>query len=179
VQNRNSTLQKNSFGLKLFIICFLVFLMAIPAMFISFISYDRSSRANDVTQEVAARYGGSQVIMGPVLVAPYYVKTLDGKLAEQGDYILFAESGSAEFPDIKTEIKQRSLYKVPIYHSKATLSASFESVLDKSVIRSKVINWDAAYIVIGISQVKGLKDDPAWATYCYVVAPSPPHPPPP
>jgi len=150
---------KRSSGLKLFIICFLVILMAVPAMFISYISYDRSNRADQVTQDVVQRYGGEQSILGPILVAPYHVKTLDGKLAEQGDYIVFAESGHAALPEIKSEIKQRSLYKVPIYHGEAKLSAKFQSVLGKDNIREKIIDWDSAQIIIGVSQVKGLKDD--------------------
>ncbi|WP_418152535.1 inner membrane CreD family protein [Litorimonas sp. RW-G-Af-16] len=48
-----------SSGLKLIIVCALVLLMSIPAMFISYISYERSSRADDVTREVSQDYGGA------------------------------------------------------------------------------------------------------------------------
>jgi len=62
---------RRSAGLKLILICALVLLMAIPAMFIGAISYERSSAASQVTHDVSQRYGGEQVIIGPILSVPY------------------------------------------------------------------------------------------------------------
>jgi len=48
-----------SLGLKLILVCALVVLMGIPALFISAISYERSNRATEVAHEVGQKYGGS------------------------------------------------------------------------------------------------------------------------
>ena len=106
---------KGSLGLKLIIVCALVIFMAIPAMFISHVSYERSGRANAVTAEVSQRYGGEQYITGPILVAPYSHFDAEGQFIESGNYAVFANQGHAEFADIKTQIRKRSLFKVPIF----------------------------------------------------------------
>ncbi len=150
---------RGSLGLKLMLVCALVVLMAIPAMFISYVSFERSSRADDVTREVAQRYGGSQYITGPILVAPYY-KTGDfDRIVETGEYVIYAEDGQADFGAIKTEIRKRSLFKVPTYQAQGTLSARF-SKLDKTAHeKGRNIQWDQARILIGLSDGRGLTQD--------------------
>ncbi|WP_371396854.1 cell envelope integrity protein CreD [Fretibacter rubidus] len=154
----------SNLGLKLILICGLILLMAIPAMFISYISYERAGRADDVTREVSERYGGAQSIMGPLLVAPYHVKNKDGETVEAGDYVTFAETGHAEFSDVKTTIRKRSLFKVPTYQGQGVISASFAPIPTLSNAQAKAgpgmfINWDAAQLVISVTDVRGLKSD--------------------
>ena len=108
-------LPNRSLGLKLIVVCALVLLMAIPAMFISYIAFERSGRADEVTREVSERYGGEQYISGPILMAPYAAKHTDGSLAELGYYAVFADEGQAEFGRLRTSIRKRSLFKVPTY----------------------------------------------------------------
>ena len=60
----------SSLGLKLIIVCALVMLMAIPAMFISYVSYERSGRADEVIKEVSQRYGGEQYISCLLYTSP-------------------------------------------------------------------------------------------------------------
>ncbi len=88
-----------SLGMKLLLVCGLVVLMAIPALFISLISYERANRAGEVTREVSERYGGEQILLGPVLVVPYHTLNKDGKLSSRGEYIVFAEDGGVNIPD--------------------------------------------------------------------------------
>jgi len=76
-----------SLGLKLIVVCALVVLMAIPAMFISYISFERSGRADEVTREVSQRYGGEQYISGPMLIAPYAAKHTDGTIAQAKGHV--------------------------------------------------------------------------------------------
>jgi len=95
-------LPNRSLGLKLIVVCILVMLMAIPAMFISYIAFERSGRADEVTREVSERYGGEQYISGPILMAPYAAKHTDGTIAELGYYAVFAETGQADFGNLVT-----------------------------------------------------------------------------
>jgi len=67
--------RSQSYSLKLIILCVLVVVMAIPAMFISYIVYERSSRADEAVHEVSERYGGAQMISGPVLAIPSWLDT--------------------------------------------------------------------------------------------------------
>ena len=149
-----------SLGLKLLLVCGLVLLMGIPALFISFISYERSSRANDVTREVSARYGGNQSVLGPILVAPYTTYDQDGAISHIGQYIVFAESGNATIDDLTTDTQRRSLYKVQTYQASADFKASFALPGNlESLNVGRTIDWDRAQILIGMSDVRGLRDD--------------------
>ncbi len=148
-----------SHGLKLIFVCCLVLVMAIPAMFISYISFERSSRANDVTAEVAQRYGGQQYITGPILVAPYYIANANQEIEEAGDYVIFPEDGEAKITDVVTTIRKRSLFKVPTYQARAALSASFPAIDPAQYEKQRTIVWDQARIMVGVSDGRGLTED--------------------
>jgi len=148
-----------SLGLKLIIVCALVMLMAIPAMFISYISYERSGRADDVITEVSQRYGGEQYISGPMLVAPYVQTDGLSRVTESGNYVVFAENGRADFSDIETAIRRRSLFKVPTYQGKGLLQGEFKMPDPAKLQEGLTIDWDRAKIVVALSDVRGLKKD--------------------
>jgi len=150
---------KGSLGLKLIIVCALVVLMGIPAMFISYISYERSGRATEVTQEVSVRYGGEQYISGPILTAPYIQTDSQGEVFESGNYVIFADKGDAEFSNIKTQIRRRSLFKVPTYQGKGLLTGEFKKLPTKIDTPGIDIDWGKAKIVMALSDVRGLKKD--------------------
>jgi inner membrane protein len=147
-----------SLGLKLIVILVLIVLMAIPIMFISIISFERSSRANDVTRDVSQTYGGEQRLLGPILVIPYRERLANGGVRE-GDYILSALSGDAVFRNITVTEKSRSLYKVPVYSAEGTLSAQFPDLSDLTLPTNLVLDEDNARIVIGLGDVTGLQAD--------------------
>lgn len=150
-----------SLGLKLLLVCGLVLLMAIPTMFISLISFERTNRAKEVAQEVGERYGGEQTLLGPVLVVPYHVLDDEGKLKSSGEYVVFAEDGQINIPNLETRIRKRSLYKVPTYEASADISANF--ILPQTIgVNSKDdtgIVWGKARVLVGVSDVRGLRDD--------------------
>ena len=154
-----SILPNRSLGVKLIVVCVLVMLMAIPAMFISYIAFERSSRADEVTREVSQRYGGEQYISGPVLIAPYAAKHTDGTIVELGYYAVFAENGQAEFKDLITTIRRRSLFKVPTYEGGGLLTASFAAIDGSLPTGSAQVDWSRAKIVVALSDVRGLNED--------------------
>ena len=150
--------QSRSLGLKLMVILALVVLMAIPVMFISIISLERSSRAKEVTREVSQTYGGAQQLLGPILVVPYREYLANGDVRE-GDYIVSASEGSAVFDGITVEEKSRSLYKVPVYTATGTLSASLPGLSALPKDAGLTFDLDQAKIVVGLGDVTGLQSD--------------------
>ncbi len=133
--------------------------MAIPAMFISFISYDRSSRADEVMRTVSNNYGGTQTVTGPMLSIPYLSYDSKGKIARSGDYILYAEQGAGVFENIQTETRKLSLFKVPIFTAKGTLSARFDNPKALKPDGAVELQWSQARMLIALSDVRGLKRD--------------------
>lgn len=153
------TQANGSLGIKLIIVCALVMLMAIPAMFMSYISYERSNRAEEVTNEVSQDYGGQQLIVGPHIVVPYARRNDDARLMTLGDYVFSAESGEVKFDDINVQQVQLSLFKVPVFKTEGQLRASFEDPRKIDVDERLELDWSQAQIVFNISEVKGLRQD--------------------
>ena len=149
---------RRSAGLKLILICALVLLMAIPAMFIGAISYERSSAADDVTRQVSQRYGGQQTIIGPILSVPYETKLSNGTV-QTGHYILYPDNGAAEFGSVNVEAKTQSLYKVPVYSATGVLSARFKDPLNQLEKAGVTLKRQDARFLISLSDVRGLKQD--------------------
>jgi inner membrane protein len=146
-------------GLKLIVVCFLVLLMAIPAMFISYIAFDRSNRADDVVREVSNTYGGPQTLTGPMLSVPYVGYDQDGRIDRRGDYIIFADAGVASFENIGTETRKRSLFRVPIFTADGKLNATFNDPKATQIDPGYELDWDRARLLIALSDVRGLKQD--------------------
>ena len=153
-----------SLGLKLLLVCGMILLMSVPLLFISIISFERSSRADDVTREVSERYGGDQSVLGPMLVAPYIATVAEsgktGAITTIGQYVVFGETGRVEISDLVTKQKSRSLYKVTTYQANAKFTASFNLPQDLDELNvGRKIDWSRAQILIGMSDVRGLRDD--------------------
>ena len=148
-----------SLGLKLIVVCGLVLLMAIPAMFISYIAFERSGRADDVTREVSERYGGEQYVSGPMILAPYTSARADGSISETGFYAVFAQTGAASFEDMVTTIRKRSLFKVPTYEAQGSLKGHFGIVSELETGGAIDIAWQEAKIIVSLSDVRGLNKD--------------------
>ncbi|MEP3653965.1 MAG: cell envelope integrity protein CreD [Litorimonas sp.] len=149
---------RRSAGLKLILICALVLLMAIPAMLIGAISYERSTAANEVTRQVSQRYGGQQTVIGPILSVPYETKLSDGTV-QTGHYIIYPDSGAAVFDSVNVENKMQSLYKVPVYSAKGELSARFDDPLSRLEKTGVTLQRRDARFLISLSDVRGLKRD--------------------
>lgn len=149
---------RRSAGLKLILICALVLLMAIPAMFIGAISYERSSAANDVIMQVSQRYGGQQTIIGPILSVPYETRRSDGTILS-GHYLFYPDSGDVDFGSVNVENKTQSLYKVPVYLAEGKVTARFNDPLKRMADTGVNLKINEARFLISLSNVRGLKQD--------------------
>ena len=148
-----------SIGLKMIVIFTLIILMAIPIMFISIVSFERSSTADDVTREVSQSYGGAQTILGPTLIIPYEQRLPGGRI-RLGDYIVSADTGVATFDQINVREIARSLYQVPVYTAQGTLSAEFPDIADISSRLDDIeLLTEQARIIVGLQDVTGLQSD--------------------
>ena len=159
IRTRADGLAARSLGLKLMVILLLVVLMAVPIIFISVVSFERSSRADDVTREISQTYGGEQRLMGPVVVVPYR-RDLGNNRFETGDYVVSALEGEAVLEGIAVDEKRRSLYRVPVYTVDGTLGARLPSLADALPERGGYdFAVEDAQIVVGLADVTGLQRD--------------------
>lgn len=169
---RGSSLPRRSAGLKLLLVCGLALLMSIAALFVFALLMDRSNRAQQVADEVGGLMGGPQTFLGPVIAVPYTrnvveaapnapgapVRTTSTKV-DVGVWHIFPTRGQVQAAT-ESEVRSRSLFKVPVYTADLTYSASFDLTNAGAEVPSGVVlDWSRAEIVLGASDARGAKSD--------------------
>lgn len=158
-------LPARSMGLKLLLVCALALLMSIPALFVFGILNDRTHRADQVTRELGSLSGGPQTFLGPVLAVPYQLPpkpAVNGQTPERAIddvLVIFPQTGSAR-ATVDSEVRQRSLFKVPVYKAELGFTAHFD--LTDAVSHAPpraVLDWSRAEVVVGASDARGAKAD--------------------
>jgi len=158
-QSNMLKLRPRSFGLKLIVVSFLAIVMTIPAVFVWSLIDDRSHRADEVVHEVSALVGGPQTFLGPVLAVPYIVTESVSKPATHGVYIVFPARAEA-LVTTQTEVRHRSLFKVPVYRSDIAFNASFDLAgVPANAPEGAALDWSRAEFLLGASDPRGALSD--------------------
>jgi inner membrane protein len=152
--------KSRSMGIKLLVVSFLALLMAIPALFVSSIVEDRTTRARDVIEEISSHVGGQQIFLGPVLTIPYSIPpSFKGAAVATGVYVVFPIQGDATVK-VRTEERRRSLFKVPVFKADVNFDAKFDLAgVPSAAPDSAVLDWSHAGIVVGVSSARGALAD--------------------
>jgi inner membrane protein len=149
---------------KFFLVCVLILLLLIPLLLVNALIWERESRAQAVREEVGQLWGPEQQVLGPFLVVPYTVRleTVQGdKRIEQ------VQERRAVFTPVALEMRgqaeaktlHRSIFEVPVYAARLTLSGRFEAPAIGEVAADAVsVRWRDAAFVLGLSGVSGLKE---------------------
>lgn len=150
---------ENSVMLKLITITILMLLLLIPASMIKSIINEREQLKNEAIVEVSSKWAESQQINGPVLTIPVvyeYVEEEKILEATRNWYILPENLGISG--NIEPEKLRRGIYEVVVYKSELSVSGDFvfDQPLDKTNL--KEIMYDQAFITIGISDLRGIKN---------------------
>jgi len=159
---------QSSYSLKLVILCGLVLIMAIPAMFVSYLVFERSSRADEAVQEVSSRYGGAQIMSGPILALPSWRNTalkLDGfdlppHKPDAAQYVIFPDTGMGTLNGLESIPRKRGLFTVPTYQGDVEFSAQFPNIKDVTVQTGRQFDFEKAVVFFAISDPRGLLSDP-------------------
>lgn len=151
-----------NWGGKALLVCALAFLMTIPGMFVWALIKDRSNRSEGVVAEVSERQGGPQQVLGPLLIAPYTVPSTkkDGEPLT-GWYVVSPETGTATVK-VKADTLTRGIFDVPVYRATADIDAAFAPNAPLADMPAgAVVDWSAARIVVGFSDLRGARSDVA------------------
>jgi len=149
-----------SMGLKLLLVCALALVMSIPALFVFMLLGDRTHRAEQVVAEVGGLMGGPQTFMGPVLAIPYTTPPAKaGDAVGRGVFVVFPSEGRAAVAS-HSELRQRSLFKVPVYQATLDFAATFDlaGVAARAPIGAS-LDWPRAEFLIGASDARGAQAD--------------------
>lgn len=147
---------ERSFGLKLLLVCGLALVMAVPALFVFTVVYDRQHRANEAVAEVSVLHGGAQTLLGPVLVIPYERDVLeDGKVRRvRGLFYLYPETGTAR-TDLTSKTLKRGMHDVPVYRAETVFTARFNPAAAARESGALDLFWPQARFVMTASDMRG------------------------
>lgn len=160
---------QESIMVKLFSIGFLILILLIPSAWISDLIYERQQRADQVIEEVSDKWSEPQTISGPVLVIPFRVQEVidkgkDGK--ETREYVEKAYFLPEELNingSVKPELLHRGIFDAVVYESALKINSVFVKPDFKSLgVAADMVNWKDAYLIFGITDLRGISDNPAF-----------------
>ena len=150
---------KQSLGLRLVIIGVLSLLLLIPSLFIQELISDREQRRNSVISEISEKWGGEQVVVGPILSIPYHHYLSDSENSDPiTRYAHFLPDTLTITGSIKPKVRYRSVYEAVLYSSELRMSGSFPVLNTASLgIPFEHLLIDEAFVSVGLSDMTGIR----------------------
>ena len=158
----NARIPRRSVGLKLLLVCVMAVLMSIPALFVFLLLNDRTHRAEQVTDEISQVVGGPQTFLGPVVGVPFAIPNVDPRNPAARDvFVIFPLRGEAVV-DARSEVRRRSLFKVPVYVADVAFTAHFDLAgAAAHAPEGAVLDWSRAELLVAASDARGARADVA------------------
>lgn len=163
--NRWSVSIRGSRTLRLIGVGVLALLLLIPVARIGHLVTERQGRAAGAVEEVAAKWGSSQALVGPALVVPYIERTSD--VSSAGTPVVAERPGNAVFlprrlravGSIVSEARSRGIFSVPVYRVEFNVEGEFGRPDFASLgIDPAAADWSRAHLVVGISDVRAIQE---------------------
>lgn len=158
---------EESVTIKLFFIGFLTLVLLIPSSMVNSLITERAGRQEEVDKEVAQSWSGSQLIEAPILVIPYKKQveeqTADNKvtLKEVDDVIYVLPNGLHITAELQPDVLHRGMFQTIVYTAKLKIAGDFKPDLTALGVPLTKLNLAKAKLTFKVSDLKGLKSNPA------------------
>lgn len=150
---------------KMGMITILILLLLIPAFMVEGLIKERMFRQLEAKQEVSSKHAEGQKIVGPVLTVPFIttrnVTQKDGTVKQYKDreYFHILPNSLKIDGKIDPEIRKRGIYEVVLYGSELKFNADFGKInFNGTGIRQEQFEVDQAFVNVGITDLKGIRD---------------------
>ncbi|TNE60988.1 MAG: cell envelope integrity protein CreD [Bacteroidetes bacterium] len=154
--------QRQSTTIKGILIFLLVLVLLIPAFMVEGVIQERESRQTEAVMEVSSKWGHSQTLIGPVLAVPYELVHHDdeGKeLRRETQFAYFLPESLNVASTVAPEKRHRGIFDVVLYSSVLRLDGTFAPLSTARVIPAEAtVQWGKAVLVLGIPDLRGLRD---------------------
>ena len=153
---------RNSISLKLLVIGIFVLILLIPSEMVQSLIRERESTRNEAISEIWRTWGDKQILAGPVISVPVISsKSLpNGTIESSTRYLHFLPENLSVKGNVVPHKRYRSIYEVVLYTSSLNVNGNFKPLLPKGLnVQAGDIKWDKAYLVFGISDMKGIKEN--------------------
>ncbi|HEY9049571.1 MAG TPA: cell envelope integrity protein CreD [Ohtaekwangia sp.] len=169
VFERISAWFRDSIVIKLFAIGLLILILLIPQVWLESIMHERQYRASSVVDEITSKWSGAQTLAGPVLVIPFtnrekIDKGKDGiEIREWTQDAYFLPEQLTIDGTVNPEIRHRGLFDAAVYKSTMQLQTTFQRPNFKKLnIDEKDVHWNEAHLVLCISDLRGISENPSF-----------------
>ena len=158
---RAADLNRNSVNFKIFTIAILIIILLIPTSMIKSLIKEREVRQRSVVDEISSKWGNAQTIAGPILTIPYKEFSTDtnGNRTFHVRYAHFLPDKLDVSGILKPELRYRGIFKTVVYNAPIDISGSFSfPELEKLNISEENALWSRAFIAIGLTDLRGIKE---------------------
>lgn len=153
---------KTSVTLKILSIGFLVLLLMLPAALIKDLIREREYRQSGVVNEVSSKWGEAQTFCGPILTVPYYAyeTTNDNKRRTLTQYAHFLPHQLDISGAVNPKVRKRGIYEVAVYNTALSIKGDFSQPdFTFANVAKEDILWEDAFISVGVSDMRGIKEN--------------------
>lgn len=161
-QESRTFFERNAVLIRVIAISILTLLLLIPmAMIMSLVS-ERQSRQMEATTEISSKWGFQQRLTGPILTVPYYTFDLDkdNKRVNTVRHMAYFLPEDLKIKGtMNPEVRKRGIFEVAVYSSTLKFEGYFKEPKIDISDKNYEINWTDAFITIGISDLRGIKDE--------------------
>lgn len=147
--------------LKMILIGVLLLVFLIPLQMIRALIEERNMTRLEAEGEVIAKWGGEQVIAGPVLVIPYLkrVEVEEGKTEEYVELAYFLPDTLEVAGSVDTDKRNRGIFEVTVYTADLHVVGAFnEPDFGDWRIAEQDIFWEDAAVVVELPDMRGLQE---------------------
>lgn len=151
---------KNSVMMKVGVITVLMLLLLIPLAMIESLIEERETLSERAINEVSSKWANQQELKGPILTIPLLFETedKDGNIVEyEQNWFLLPDQLNIN-GNVSPKELERGIYKVIVYTSKMLLDGEFSVSAIPQLVNLKKIQYDNAFLTIGISDLRGIKN---------------------
>lgn len=159
--SRRPFTERFSTSIKVVVIGVLVLLLLIPLGMVESLIHERQQSKNGAIADITSKWGDEQTITGPCLVIPYTESYIDGKnvIVKKRNLLVLPETLDVNI-ETQVEKRKRGIYEASVYGSDIQLQGAFDlAALTKAGIDSSKIVWNEALVILGLSDLKGIKED--------------------
>lgn len=150
---------RNSITIKLSVVGILILLLMIPTSMIEEIIWERKNLNEQASHEASNLWAKGQQVNGPIMVIPLlYEWEENGKTYNHTkNWYVLPENLKID-GSIEPEILKRGIYEVVVYSSDLKVEGNFKIEEDVDQKNLKEIQYDKAFLTIGISDLRGIKN---------------------
>lgn len=147
--------------LRLLALAGLMLLLLIPISWISGLITERMMRRAEAVEEVSAKWGRKQTILGPALVVPYVHRSIEqrarGEEAVKTElrHVTVLPSRLLVRAQVESEQRYRGIFAVPVYRVALEVSGEFDRPdLTAFGIEPELVEWNRSMLGVGIADAR-------------------------